>query len=59
MADKKPRDVKIWVINGFTIHLEQYGSVIIIKDEYGNSMNISKKNQLSVILNLKGNYISS
>lgn len=58
MASKSPRDVKIWEINSFPIHLELYDSEIIIKDEYGNRMNISKQNQISLILDLKGSFVS-
>ena len=54
MPNKKPIDMKIWEINGFPIHLELYDSEIIVKDENGNSMKISKKNQLSIILNVNG-----
>jgi hypothetical protein len=43
MTCKKPRDVKSWEINGFKLHIEQYDSKIIIKDEFGNKINISKK----------------
>ena len=54
MPSKIPKDKKIWEINGFPIHLELYDSEIIVKDENGNSMRISKKNQLSIILNVNG-----
>jgi len=56
MKQKKLRYAKIWEINGFRIHIELYDSLIIIKDECGNTMSISKKNRLPLILNLKGNY---
>jgi hypothetical protein len=54
MPNKMPIVVKTWEINGFPIHLKYNNSEVIIKDEYGNSMRISKKNQLSIILNLNG-----
>lgn len=56
MEQKKLRYKKIWEINGFRIHIEFYDSKIVLKDEYGNILNISKKNRLPLILNLKGNY---
>ena len=59
MNSKIPPDVMSCDINGFPIHLELYNSEIIIKDECGNSMNISKKNRLSLIVNLKGSFVSS
>ena len=58
MSDKTPIDVKTWKINDFLIYLEYYDSEIIVKDENGNSMSISKKNHLSIILNLNGNFKS-
>ena len=58
MPGKRPIDLKIWEINGFPIHLEHYDSEVIIKDENGNSMKISKKNKLSIILNLIGSFES-
>ena len=48
------KDKKIWEINGFPIHLEQYGSIIIVKDENGNSMRITKQSPLSIVLHLNG-----
>ena len=59
MTHKKLRDAKIWEINGFKIHIELYDSMIVIKDERGNIMSISKKNQLSLILNSKGRFVSN
>ncbi len=59
MTNKTVRDVKSWEIDGFPIHLEFYDSEIIIKDECGNSMNISKQNRLSLIVNLKGSFVST
>ena len=56
MSSKILKDVKIWEIDGFAIHLEHYDSEIIIKDENGNSMRISKKDKLSIILDLKGSF---
>jgi hypothetical protein len=56
MSSKTSRDVKIWKINGFQIHIERYDSKFIIKDEYGNSIKISKKDPLFILLNLEGNF---
>jgi hypothetical protein len=58
MPIKTPRNKKRWEINGFSIQIGFYDSEIIIKDEFGNIMNISKKNRLSLILNLKGSFKS-
>jgi len=58
MRNKTLIDVKTWEINGFPIHLEYYDSEIIVKDENGNSMRISKKNRLSIVLNLNGSFKS-
>ena len=58
MSKKKPIDTKILEINGFLIHLELYNSEIIVKDENGNSMKITKNNNLSIILNLNGSFKS-
>lgn len=59
MTSKTPRDVKSWKINSYPLHIELYDSEIIIKDECGNSMNISKQDRLSLIVNLKGSFVSS
>ena len=59
MTQKKPRDTKTLDTNGFRIHIELYDSMIIIKDESGNSMSITKKEPLSLILNLKGKFVSN
>jgi len=59
MASKLPVDQKSWEISGFTINIEFFNTEIIVKDECGNSMNISKQNRLSLILNLKGSFVSS
>ena len=58
MSDRLLIDKQIWEINGFPIHVELYDSKINIKDENGNSMRISKKNHISVILNLNGSFKS-
>jgi len=58
MLKKRPKDKKIFEINGFPIHLEISDSEIIINDEYGNSMRITKKSQLSIVLNLSGFFSS-
>jgi len=59
MSSKIFKDEKIWMINNFPIHVELYDSEIIVKDENGNSMRISKKDPLSVILNLNGNFTAN
>ena len=51
-------DKKTLEINGFPIHLELYDSEIIIKDENGNNMRISKKKRQSIVLNLNGIFSS-
>jgi hypothetical protein len=58
MPNKPLGNVKRWEINGFPMDIEFYDSEIIIKDEYGNSIRISKKNRLSIILNLNGSFKS-
>ena len=58
MPNKTQIDMKIWEINGYPINLEHYHSEVIIKDENGNSMRISKNNQLSIILDLNGSFKS-
>ena len=58
MPNKMPINVKTWKINGFPIHLEHYDSEVIIKDENGNRIRISKENQLCIILNLNGSFKS-
>jgi hypothetical protein len=59
MTLKPPKDVKSLEINGFPIHIELDDSNIIIKDESGNSMIISKKDRGSIILDLNGSFKSS
>ena len=54
MTRKRPKDKKIWEINSFPIHLEQYDSEIIVKDENNNNMRITKKSRQSIVLNLNG-----
>jgi len=58
MTRKRPKDKKIWTINGFPIQLEQYDSVIIVKDQNGNSMGITKERQQSIVLDLNGIFTS-
>jgi len=58
MAGKRPKNAKIWTINGFPIHLERYDSVIIVKDQNGNSIEITKKRQQSIVLDLNGIFTS-
>ena len=52
------KDIKIWKVDGFPIHLEYYDTEILVKDENGNSMRISKKDKFSIILDLNGNFKS-
>jgi hypothetical protein len=52
------KDVKIWKMNDFSIHIELYDSEIIIKDENENVLRISKKEPLSIILDLIGSFKS-
>ena len=54
MSSKILKDAKIWDVNGFPIHVEIYDSELIVKDEDGNIMRISKKNRLSIILKVNG-----
>ena len=54
----KLKDKTIIKINGFPIYIEHYDSMIIIKDEYENRMKITKDNQISISLNLKGTFKS-
>ena len=54
MANKILKDEKIWDVKGFPIHIEFYDSEIIVKDENGNLMRISKREQLSMILDVIG-----
>jgi len=45
-------------INGFPIYIEHYDSMMIIKDDYENRMKITKENQISISLHLKGTFKS-
>ena len=56
MSSKILKDQKIWDVNGYPIHIEYYDSWIVIKDENGNSMRITKKEPLKLILNLVGSF---
>ena len=56
MPSKIIKDVKIWTINDFPIHVEYNDSEIIIRDENGNKIKISKKEPLKIILDLVGNF---
>jgi hypothetical protein len=58
MSKKKPKDKKILDMNGFLLYLEIYDNEIRIKDEYRNSMRITKKSLQSIVLVLSG-YFSS
>ena len=55
---KQLKDKKILDMNGFLLHLEIYDNEIRIKDDYLNSMRITKKSPKSIVLNLSG-YFSS
>jgi len=54
----KLKDKKTVKINGFSIHIEYNDSMIIIKDDYGNKMKITKKDQIFLLLNLEGRFNS-
>ena len=58
MSKKRPEHKKILEINGFPIHLKTSESEIIIKDEEGNGMRITKKSRQSIVLNLNGIFSS-
>ena len=50
----KLKDKTTIKINGFPIYIEHFDSMMIIKDDYENRMEITKDNQISMSLNLKG-----
>jgi hypothetical protein len=56
MSGKILKDNMIWKVNGFQFYIEPFESELIIKDEYGNSIKISKKDPLFVLLNLEGSF---
>jgi hypothetical protein len=58
MAIKQLKDEKILDMNGFLLYLEIYDNEIRIKDDYLNSMKITKKSVKSIVLELSG-YFSS
>jgi len=58
MPSKIFKEVKIWKVNGYSIHVELYDSELIVKDENGNRMMITKKEPLSIFLNLEGSFKS-
>ena len=58
MTKKKLKDGKIWTINGFKFIIEFYDSELIIKDDNDNCMRVSKKDSLSILLDLKGSFKS-
>jgi hypothetical protein len=45
-------------MNGFSLHLEIYDNEIRIKDDYENSMKITKRSRKSIVLNLSGFFSS-
>ena len=49
----------VFKINNFKIYFEQDNTHILIKDEYGNNITISKKNKQSILLNLVGTFSSN
>jgi hypothetical protein len=53
-----PKNKQILKVNKYPIHLENNDSLILIKDNYGNSMRISKNENQSIVLNLAGNFKS-
>ena len=56
VTSKILKDEKIWRVNGFPIHIKLYDSEIIITDEDGNKLKITKTNPMSIILNLIGSF---
>jgi hypothetical protein len=54
----KFKNKTIVVINSFPITIEKYDSKIIIKDDNENKVKISKDNNISILLNLEGNFQS-
>ena len=58
MTKKQPLDKKILNMNGFSLYLEIFDNEIRIKDDYLNSMKITKKSLKSIVLILNG-YFSS
>ena len=58
MNEKNLKKKKIWTINGFPIQLEKYDSVIIVKDQNGNSIRITKEWKQPIVLNLNGIFTS-
>jgi len=56
MSSKTTVETKRWDINGYTINLELYDSMIIIQDENGNKIKVSKKEPLKLILDLVGSF---
>ena len=55
---KRLKDKKTWNVNGYSIHLGQYDSVIFVKDENGNCIGITKDKQQSIVLYLNGIFTS-
>jgi hypothetical protein len=58
VQSKVLRDVKIWKVNNYSLNIEHYDSEIIVKDENGNNVKISKKNKLYMLLDVNGNFKS-
>ena len=56
MPSKIPVETKRWDINRYSISLEFYDSMIIIQDENGNKIKVSKKEPLSIVLDLVGSF---
>ena len=54
MSNKLLKDEKIWDVKGFPIHLKFYDSELIIQDENGNIMRISKKEPSYMVLDVIG-----
>lgn len=46
-------------MDGYPISLEFYDSMIIIQDENGNRIKVSKKEPLKLILDVTGNFKSN
>jgi hypothetical protein len=56
MSSKKPKDIIVWQVDGCPLSIELYKSKIIIRDENGNKIKVTKKEPLSIILDLVGSF---
>ena len=48
----------VWDVNKYAIHLERDKKHILIRDEHGNSLRISKNDKNSLIVNMEGSFKS-